>query len=116
MSGLVARWGMGEGAGTTVGDSIATAANGTITGTGYSWVAGAPFDIVPNQAPVVSAGPDQVVLLADGATLDGVRDRRRPARPARRDDDHLVQGQRPRGRHLRERHQCDDHRDVLLRG
>ncbi len=38
-TGLVARWGLNEGTGTTVGDSIATVANGTITGTGYAWVA-----------------------------------------------------------------------------
>ena len=38
-SGLVARWGLNEGTGTTVGDSIATVADGTITGTGYAWVA-----------------------------------------------------------------------------
>ena len=53
-TGLVARWGLNEGTGTTVGDSIATtplpAANGTITGTGYSWVAPAA-----NSAPVAVA-------------------------------------------------------------
>ena len=48
--GLVARWGMDEGSGATVGDSIATAANGTITGTGYAWVAPAG-----NAAPVAVA-------------------------------------------------------------
>jgi hypothetical protein len=42
-TGLVARWGFGEGSGTTVGDSVATAADGTITKTGTTWVAGAPF-------------------------------------------------------------------------
>ena len=31
-TGLVVRWGLNEGTGTAVGDSIATAANGTITG------------------------------------------------------------------------------------
>ena len=44
-SGLVARWGLNEGTGTVVGDSIATAANGTITGTNYAWVPGAPFNL-----------------------------------------------------------------------
>ncbi len=41
-SGLVARWGLNEGSGTSVGDSIATAANGTVTGSGYSWVVPPP--------------------------------------------------------------------------
>jgi hypothetical protein len=50
-TGLVARWGLNEGTGTSVGDSIAAPANGAITGTGYSWVPGAPFDI--NLAPAV---------------------------------------------------------------
>ena len=66
-TGLVARWGMGEGSGTTVGDSVAPAANGTITGTGSSWPAGAPFDI-----PTVNAGPNQAVTLPSNALLDGV--------------------------------------------
>ncbi len=46
-TGLVARWGMDEGSLTTVGDSIATAANGTIMGTGYSWVAPAGGNAAP---------------------------------------------------------------------
>ncbi len=37
-SGLVARWGLNEGAGLTAIDSIATAANGTIAGSSYAWV------------------------------------------------------------------------------
>jgi hypothetical protein len=44
---LVARWGLDEGTGTTVSDSAGTAQNGTITGTNFSWVTGAPFDIAP---------------------------------------------------------------------
>ncbi len=39
-TGLVARWGLDEGSGTAVNDSIATAANGTITGTGYARASG----------------------------------------------------------------------------
>jgi len=49
--GLVARWGFSECAGNTVVDSIAPPANGTITGTGSSWVPGAPFNLVVNQYP-----------------------------------------------------------------
>lgn len=61
-SGLVARWGLNEGTGTAVNDSVATAANGTITGTNYAWVPGAPFNL--NLAP---AAPT-LVSPADAAT------------------------------------------------
>ena len=44
---LVARWGLDEGAGTTVGDSAVPAQDGTIVATTFAWVAGAPFDVVP---------------------------------------------------------------------
>ena len=50
-SGLVARWGMGEGSGVTVGDSVAPEADGTITGSGSSWDTGAPFDIEFDTTP-----------------------------------------------------------------
>ena len=71
--GLAARWGLNEGSGTSVADSITPAANGTITNTGYAWVTGAPFDLVvdPNEAPDVNAGPDQSIVLPAQATLDG---------------------------------------------
>ena len=49
-SGLVARWGLNETSGTNVPDSIATTADGTITGTGYSWV--------PGFVPPTNAAPD----------------------------------------------------------
>ena len=66
-TGLVARWSMGEGTGTNVDDGVAPDADGTITGTGTSWPAGAPFDI-----PTVSAGPNQNVTLPSSALLDGL--------------------------------------------
>ena len=44
-SGLVARWGLNDGAGTTVSDLIVPAINGTITGANYAWVPGAPFNL-----------------------------------------------------------------------
>lgn len=50
-SGLVARWGLNEGSGTLVDDSTANALNGTIVGTNWNWVAGAPFDIPVNLPP-----------------------------------------------------------------
>jgi len=43
---LVARWGLDETSGTTVNDSAGTPQNGTITGTSFSRVANAPFDIL----------------------------------------------------------------------
>ncbi|HST14059.1 MAG TPA: LamG-like jellyroll fold domain-containing protein, partial [Gaiellaceae bacterium] len=49
-TGLVARWGLDDGTGTNVADSVATAASGTITGTGYSWVSPPT-----NHAPVATA-------------------------------------------------------------
>jgi hypothetical protein len=64
--GLVARWGFSEGTGTTVADSMATPANGTVVGTGTSRPAGAPFGV-----PLVDAGPDQMVTLPDDALLTG---------------------------------------------
>ncbi|MGD9795053.1 MAG: LamG-like jellyroll fold domain-containing protein, partial [Acidimicrobiia bacterium] len=55
---LVARWGLEEGTGTAVSDSVAPASNGTITGTGSSWVPGAPFNLVnPNTAPNAPTNP-----------------------------------------------------------
>ena len=41
-SGLIGRWGMEEGAGSTVGNSIAGGVNGTAVA-GTAWVPGAPF-------------------------------------------------------------------------
>ena len=61
-TGLVARWGLNEGTGTVVVDSIATAANGTITGPNYAWVPGAPFDL--NLTPATPT----LVTPANGAT------------------------------------------------
>lgn len=68
-SGLVARWGLNEGSGNRVNDSVTPAATGTLTGTYYSWVASAPFDLVfdtvPPAAPsnlMASAGAGKVQL------------------------------------------------------
>ena len=73
-TGLVARWGMGEGTGTAVGDSIAPAANGTITGSGYSWPAGAPFNISvtpsdPPDAPALVSPADAATGVSTSPTL-----------------------------------------------
>jgi hypothetical protein len=64
-SGLVARWGFNDAGGpATVADTVPPPSNGTITGNGWTWIAGAPFNIAFNQPP------DQPVLNApeNGAT------------------------------------------------
>jgi hypothetical protein len=63
-AGLVARWGLDEGAGTAVASSSSTALPGLVTGAGYAWVTGATFDAHANHAPALplNAGP------ADGET------------------------------------------------
>ena len=66
-----------------------------------------------NQAPLVSAGPDQAVDLPGVGGPGRHRDRRRPAEPTRRGDHHLEQGQRTGHRHLRQRLRGRHHRDVL---
>ena len=57
-SGLVARWGLDDGSGTNVADSIDTVPNpkadGTITGSGTSWVPGFVPPAPPNVAPVAA--------------------------------------------------------------
>ena len=53
-TGLVGRWGLNETSGTTVSSSAGTSVPGTITGTGYSWGAGAPA--IVNHAPVFVSG------------------------------------------------------------
>jgi hypothetical protein len=44
-SGLVARWGLNEGTGTSIYDSLSTPADGTLLGANYTWTSGAPFNI-----------------------------------------------------------------------
>jgi VCBS repeat-containing protein len=76
-SGLLGRWGLNEGAGTSAASSVGVA-TATIVGTNYSWVSGAPLPGALNTAPVVEAGADQVVtlpavgLLVGSATDDGL--------------------------------------------
>lgn len=51
-TGLVAVWGLNEGAGTFINDSSSNAVNGTISGTNYTWLtSGAPFNLSFNVAP-----------------------------------------------------------------
>lgn len=64
-SGLVARWGLNEGSGTSVGDSIPASSDGTVSGSGYSWVTGAPFNLAINHAPAQPSGPSPVHGASD---------------------------------------------------
>ena len=72
-AGLVARWGLNEGAGTTVSSSAGTALDGTITGANWFWTGGAPFDIVinlPPLAPLLNSPADGSIDVALSPTLD----------------------------------------------
>ena len=55
-SGLVARWGLDEGSGTTVHSSAGVTIDGNILGTRWSWVTGAPFDLAPSEPPADPSG------------------------------------------------------------
>ncbi len=66
--GLLGRWGMNEGVGTSVGNS-AGAVNGTVVGSAWSWVGGAPFTGV-NQAP--AAVDDLAAATEDAAATIAV--------------------------------------------
>ena len=50
-TGLVGRWGLDEASGSAANDSSGNAITGTITGTGYSWVPGSPFNATVNLSP-----------------------------------------------------------------
>ena len=56
VSGLVARWGLNEDAGTAVASSAGTTINGTITGTSWTWGASAPFNLTPPSPPDAPTG------------------------------------------------------------
>jgi hypothetical protein len=67
-TGLVARWGLNEGIGTSIADSTADSVTGSIAGSNWSWVTGAP---AVNLAPTVDAGTDQTIALPADAALSG---------------------------------------------
>ena len=70
-SGLVARWGIDEGTGTTVGDSSGSSATGTARN-GPVWVPGAPaLNATTNQPPVANAGQDIAITMPVAASLNG---------------------------------------------
>ena len=70
-SGLLGRWGFREPG--QVIDSTGHVPNGTLFGSGWTWVTGAtPLPGTPNAAPVVDAGLDQTIIVPPGsATLSG---------------------------------------------
>ncbi|HET7498265.1 MAG TPA: FlgD immunoglobulin-like domain containing protein, partial [Candidatus Eisenbacteria bacterium] len=71
-AGLVARWALDEGSGTAVGGSAGTSVNGTITGTAYAWVSGAPFNLafnLPPSAPALVGPADQATDVPLSPTL-----------------------------------------------
>ena len=61
----MARWGLNEGSGGTVGDSMASPAVGAITGSGYSWVAG----FVPPAPDLPPAAPTGLAASASRAGI-----------------------------------------------
>src|SRR6266850_3960494 len=69
-TGLLGRWGFNNGCG-SCSDSSGNNQNGTLFGTSWTWVAGAPFSGAANTAPVVDAGPDVTVTLPAEASLAG---------------------------------------------
>ena len=74
-TGLVARWALDEGTGTSVLGSAGTSFNGTIINNSYQWVAGAPFNlgnapfepvlVSPANGGTVSDFPDLQVTVTD---------------------------------------------------
>ena len=97
---LKARWGMNEAGGGTVGDSMPTPADGTITGSGTAWVAGAPVTpAAGNQQP---NAPTAQRAHAWGHRDRSVADaRRHRLRSGPRPDDGHVLGAAVGERHLR---------------
>jgi hypothetical protein len=77
--GLLGRWAFGESAGTAITDSAGQGITGTIVGTNWSRVAGAPFTPPGNSAPVAAAdtastAPSTAVtigVLANDTDADG---------------------------------------------
>lgn len=73
-TGLVGRWGMNEGSGTTIADSSGNGVTGRFSATAPLWVAGFPLSggtTGTNQPPVVNAGSNQTITLPASATLSG---------------------------------------------
>lgn len=63
-TGLVGRWALDEGTGTTVNGSAGTTVNGSITGANWGWWAAAPFDASPPAPPAAPSGLSATALSA----------------------------------------------------
>jgi hypothetical protein len=68
-TGLVARWGFDEAAGTAVPGSAGTTVNGTFAGTNWGWADGAPFDLVVNPTEPPAAPADLVASVLDATRV-----------------------------------------------
>jgi hypothetical protein len=71
-SGLLGRWSLDTPCAVTIADSTGNGNNGTLVGSGWRCVAGAPVNGAVNQVPSVDAGADQTVTLPASASLNGV--------------------------------------------
>jgi hypothetical protein len=62
-TGLIGRWGLNEGSGAAVHSNAGAFVDGTVMGSGYSWITSAPFNLPFNP-------PDQPTVIAplNGAT------------------------------------------------
>lgn len=71
-AGLVARWGMNEGAGNTLASTAGITLNGTLTASGWTWTTGAPFDMAvgPPAPPADPSGLAVTALTATRLRLD----------------------------------------------
>lgn len=65
--GLVARWGMNEGTGSTIASTAGPALTGVLNGTGWRWDTGAPFDLVVGP-PTPPADPGGLAAAATAST------------------------------------------------
>ncbi len=63
-TGLIGRWGMDELSGAVVHAGAGTAFDGSVVGSGFAWVSGAPFNLSVNHSPDAPA----LVTPSDGAT------------------------------------------------
>src|SRR5207247_2203873 len=70
-NGLLGRWSFNECCGQAP-DSSGHAQNGTLFGTSWTWVAGAPLIGTVNAAPAANAGLDQTITLPATALLVGL--------------------------------------------
>jgi hypothetical protein len=68
--GLVGRWALDEAAGSAVNGSAATTVNGVVSGTGWGWVAAAPFDAAPPMPPSAPTGLAATALTHAQVQID----------------------------------------------